>query len=281
MDRWTNGTVERFIGTRKKAGKNLEPAEYIVKNQKSALANCKEYISLQEQDKAPKTPKKQLPKTPSKTPSKTLSKTPSKTPKKVTFDTKDEQSKTEAVSEWGPKKQAQLIVPANHSKIAFSYQKPKNLNVIELKQPSTLITKDPIILNENSPDPVVVEKIYKYPNISIELPESHLKRLNQNSTGTDAWLSDTLLEILSRLLVKNLSNIKLSECHNMNTVACSKIFNNGDTENLFRKIDVDNYKYVFGFYEEDKHWRLCFANMSNNIHYALLSVFPPTFLGSF
>jgi hypothetical protein len=71
MDRWTNSTVERFIGTRKKAGKNLEPAEYIVKNQKSALANCKEYISLQEQDKAPKTPKKQLPKTPSKTPSKT------------------------------------------------------------------------------------------------------------------------------------------------------------------------------------------------------------------
>jgi hypothetical protein len=267
MDRWTNGTVERFIGTRKNAGKNAEPAEYIIKSQKSALANCKEYISLQEQEKAPKTPKKQLPKTPSKTPSKTPTKTPSKTPKKVTFDTKDEQSKTEAVSEWGPKKQPQIIVPANHSKMAFSYQKSKNLNLIESKQSSTLITKEPIILNENSPDHVVVEKTYKYPNISIELPESHLKRLSQNSTGTDAWLSDTLLEILSRLLVKNLSNIKLSDCHIMTTAACTKIFNNGDTENIYRKIALDNYKYVIGFYEEDKHWRLCFANMPNNIFY--------------
>jgi Ulp1 family protease len=53
----------------------------------------------------------------------------------------------------------------------------------------------------------------------------------------------------------------------MTTAACTKIFNNGDTENIYRKIDIDNYKYVLGFYEEDKHWRLCFANMSNNIFY--------------
>ena len=54
MKRWTNGTVEKFIGTRKKAGKNFEPAEYIIKSQKSALANCREYVALQEQSKTKK-----------------------------------------------------------------------------------------------------------------------------------------------------------------------------------------------------------------------------------
>ena len=34
MNRWTNGNVEKFIGTRKRAGKNFEPAEYII-NQKN------------------------------------------------------------------------------------------------------------------------------------------------------------------------------------------------------------------------------------------------------
>ena len=109
MKRWTNGTVEKFIGTRKKAGKNVEPAD-IIKYQKSALANCREYVALQEQAKT----KKQIPKTPS-------SKTPMKTPKKVIFETEDEESKNKAISSWSAKKQPQTIVPANHSKLAYSY----------------------------------------------------------------------------------------------------------------------------------------------------------------
>jgi len=266
MNRWTNGTVEKFIGTRKKAGKNIEPAEYIIKSQKSALANCREYIALQEQSNT----KKQIPKTPSKTPqktSKTPTKTPSKTPKKVKFDTKDEEPKNEAISTWSAKKQPQIIVPANHSKLAYSYQNPKQLNLIELKQPSSLISKEPIVINDKSPDVVAVEKTYKYPNIIIELPESHLKRLTQDSVGKEAWLSDTLLEILSRLLVKGLPQIKLNDCYFMTTAASTKLFNDGNTENLFRKLDLDSFKYIIGFYELDQHWRLCFANNSTRTFY--------------
>lgn len=130
-----------------------------------------------------------------------------------------------------------------------------------------MISKEPILINDKSPDAVAVEKTYKYPNISTELPESHLKRLSQDSCGMEAWLSDTLLEILSRLLVKGLPQIKLNDCYFMTTAASTKLFNDGNTDKLFRKLDLDSFKYIIGFYELDQHWRLCFANNSTRMLY--------------
>jgi len=113
MDRWTNGTVEKFIGTRKKSGTKLEPAEYIINSQKSAIANYKSYINIQEKNIEKKIAATKTPiKTPTKSQTKTPIKTPSKTPKKVTFEEKLEESKEEAISTWS-RKDRSVIVPAN------------------------------------------------------------------------------------------------------------------------------------------------------------------------
>ena len=56
MDRWTNGSVERFIALRKRPIQNLEPAENLVKSSKSTKASCVTYQKVQK--KTIKTSKK-------------------------------------------------------------------------------------------------------------------------------------------------------------------------------------------------------------------------------
>ena len=82
-----------------------------------------------------------------------------------------------------------------------------------------------------------------------------------------AWLNDELFEVLPKLLVKNKPNVKLSECYFMCTQTATKLFNLENTDNYFKKINFNNYKYIKCVIEENKHWRLCFVNMVDKLFY--------------
>jgi Ulp1 family protease len=77
-----------------------------------------------------------------------------------------------------------------------------------------------------------------------------------------AWLNDDLLEILPNVIVKNNIKIKLSECLILSSAATRKIFTDKSFE-VYKKTNFSSYKYIFGFLELDKHWRLVFADMDS------------------
>jgi hypothetical protein len=62
MTRWTNGTSEKNMGTKKDKNKsflNIDPASYVLSSYKTHLGKCVEYEQIQEKiEKAPKTPKR-------------------------------------------------------------------------------------------------------------------------------------------------------------------------------------------------------------------------------
>jgi len=255
MDRWTNGTVEKFINTRKKGGIKLEPAEYIINSQKSAIANYKSYLSLQE---------KNLLKTPKKINKSAPPKTPSKTPKKVQFEEKLEESKENAVSTW-KKQERSEILPANHKKLAFSYQNSRQINIVDSKQSSSLVSSNPIDLDK-APDLTYDGKIFKFTN-GVILEEANIKRLLSKNNDTLAWLDDNLIDALLFILVKN-SKIKLNQVHIFESSKATQLFVENETE-YNSKINFNDFKYIIGIYNKNSHWHLIFIDNTVKIFYLL------------
>jgi hypothetical protein len=102
-----------------------------------------------------------------------------------------------------------------------------------------------------------------------ELNESDINRIKKETRGFNAWLNCDLMEILPRLLVKSMKDIKLSDCYIINTYDTNSLFKDQSTSKQLEKICVNDYKYVFGFWELDKHWRLLFGDISNYKFYYL------------